>query len=741
MSRVEVGYARAVDSAGAWSLAPKFRWTESDADPEILNKALSATNARITSEIQIGKREKFDADSLTHGEVVAKCKSLHTKFIDVEFPPTEKALVSKKTDVKAKVVQWRRASEFLGSDVALFSGGIEPNDIKQGELGDCWLLCAFSALAEFPEEVKRIFCLPGERAPQGVNDAGVYDLQLCLNGTWHRVRIDDYFPCKYNGDTIYARAHGPELWVLLLEKAFAKTCGDYNSLRSGWAYEALMDLTGAPTTKIFFDDDRTKADIESGKLWSFLVAMDQANNLITCSTAGQDKWTEGGGVPVGGPGLVSGHAYTLIQARNTSSKQRLVQLRNPWGDFEWNGDWSDESPLWTPKLKAELNFESNPGDGKFWMAFEDFVHFFNGVNVCRVFAEPARAGLPATRWIEHRERGRFFFKNHELTTSAYKLTVTTATKGWISVHQQDVRDITAKPYIDIGVSVLASDRKTLVASTGIDVDRQVQLEVDLPAGTYYVVPYTTGCKFEVAQLEDGDPVDKLVSGGSLTADAEVAVREIFNRYDIDLDLLLNRAELNGMFRELTGKDFTEEEYRKTVKSCDNRNGELTPDGLVQYFEQLGSTPSGVAAFRALLNAAGYDADLDLCHGRGFVLSIHSVSKVVIAPEPADTELLEEAIERPIVAFGRCTNYDGGKFAIFDLRSGYNGVSLAAKNLFNLPLEVTVKCKAVNALSHTGSLNAMQRIEPGHVEIMHHLMPIKEERWSWAYSVEWKFIRA
>ena len=129
---------------------------------------------------------------------------------------------------------------------------------------------------------------------------------------------------------------------MLLEKAFAKSFGDYDALRAGWAYEALMDLTGAPTTKIFFDDDRTKADIENGNLWNFLVAMDRAKNLITCSTAGEDKWTEGGGTPVGGPGLVSGHAYSLIQARQTSDGHRLVQLRNPWGDFEWNGDWGGQ---------------------------------------------------------------------------------------------------------------------------------------------------------------------------------------------------------------------------------------------------------------------------------------------------------------------------------------------------------------------------------------------------------------
>jgi len=27
---------------------------------------------------------------------------------------------------------------------------------------------------------------------------------------------------------------------------------------------------------------------------------------------------------------------------------KLVQLRNPWGRFEWFGDWGDNSDLWTP---------------------------------------------------------------------------------------------------------------------------------------------------------------------------------------------------------------------------------------------------------------------------------------------------------------------------------------------------------------------------------------------------------
>lgn len=59
-----------------------------------------------------------------------------------------------------------------------------------------------------------------------------------------------------------------------------------------------------------------------------------------------------------------------------------MKLRNPWGDFEWRGDWSDTSSNWTPELQKELNF-TNADDGTFWMSFADFCHYFSRVQICR----------------------------------------------------------------------------------------------------------------------------------------------------------------------------------------------------------------------------------------------------------------------------------------------------------------------------------------------------------------------
>ena len=39
----------------------------------------------------------------------------------------------------------------------LFSGGVEPADIGQGQLGDCWLMTALACLSEFPGAIQSIF--------------------------------------------------------------------------------------------------------------------------------------------------------------------------------------------------------------------------------------------------------------------------------------------------------------------------------------------------------------------------------------------------------------------------------------------------------------------------------------------------------------------------------------------------------------------------------------------------------
>ena len=88
-------------------------------------------------------------------------------------------------------------------------------------------------------------------------------------------------------------------------------------------------------------------------------------------------------------GLIGNHSYGILDVRAVKDEFdeeiKLIRLRNPWGDFEWKGDWSDNSELWTPKIKKELGW-TGANDGSFWMCLDDFCHYFSRVQICRINA-------------------------------------------------------------------------------------------------------------------------------------------------------------------------------------------------------------------------------------------------------------------------------------------------------------------------------------------------------------------
>jgi len=73
-------------------------------------------------------------------------------------------------------------------------------------------------------------------------------------------------------------------------------------------------------------------------------------------------------------GLIQGHAYTILNARRVVTEDgvehKLIQIRNPWGRIEWQGDWSDRSSLWTDRLRRELGVKPQD-DGVFWISMRD----------------------------------------------------------------------------------------------------------------------------------------------------------------------------------------------------------------------------------------------------------------------------------------------------------------------------------------------------------------------------------
>jgi hypothetical protein len=362
---------------------------------------MSAALQRLELHRRLLHKKRAPFDEIAVEEALAAAGGL---FCDHFFPPIAESIGSRVGDDE---VVWRRPADFIAFEsevrssrrtslrrrpsgiVEVFDDGIEAHDIAQGALGNCWFLCSLGAICEFPHLVDRLFCREWSKDDRSIVgrscDVGVYALRFCVDGAWRRVIVDDQFPCSaHDGKPVFSKAHGHEIWVLLVEKAYAKLQGSYHACRIGDPAEGLRDLTGAPTIKLLFERDAVTFD----DIWSW----DRNDCILCASTPGVDTLTEGGKSSAGEHGLVPGHAYTVVQARRIQRDgphkgAEVLQLRNPWGSFEWGGAWSDAS-VELNACRAELEddgVETNSSvgdDGMFWMCFADFKRSFISMSVC-----------------------------------------------------------------------------------------------------------------------------------------------------------------------------------------------------------------------------------------------------------------------------------------------------------------------------------------------------------------------
>jgi hypothetical protein len=336
-------------------------------------------------------------------------------------------------------------------------------------------------MAEFPELVEKCFKPPSDELVQKYNDIGVYEVVCYKNGVPTSVVVDDYFPCDpVSGTPCYSHAAGNELWVLLLEKAWAKLHGSYERIEGGLPHRALMDFTG--DTGKFLDVAKEK------DLWQKLLSFDEHGFLMCACSPGHDNLTKSNKKP--SAGIVPGHAYTLKAVKEHNGGACLVNLRNPWGSFEWDGDWSDKSPLWTQTMKDYFKPKLQDDDGSFWMSEADFRRHFDGVSV---LFKCSRCGDP---WSTARQQ--FTLTGEDVNTHCFKFAVEANASGFFTLLQIDNRIRGTPDYIQLSFAVYGplntpGEHIREVARSNCWASREVTAEVraekPMVAGKYVVVLY------------------------------------------------------------------------------------------------------------------------------------------------------------------------------------------------------------------------------------------------------------
>ncbi len=235
----------------------------------------------------------------------------------------------------------------------LFVDGLSWDDVTQGAVGNCYLLSALSAVAATSPEVltERIRHVGG----------GVYEVRFFeKTRTGPReiaVRVDGTLPLE-DGERVYGGAReARELWVSLVEKAFAAWQGGYEVInQGGFPEDTFYALTGRKSDYVG-DLQRARAS----RVWSLMEAATKDGRPMTAGTWLQADFE----ADYEAVGLVEGHAYSLLGVSDVGG-ERTVTLRNPWGTTEFGADGRD--------------------DGVFTMSFDAFRRYFGDLTIVRADA-------------------------------------------------------------------------------------------------------------------------------------------------------------------------------------------------------------------------------------------------------------------------------------------------------------------------------------------------------------------
>ena len=302
------------------------------------------------------------------------------KFTDLLFPPNINSILGKNENgeyidkingekkankLKKLSIKWKRPEEIFNNEkYFLFKdkSNLNISNIKQGNIADCYFISSIIGLAKDPNMIYKLFNI------KEINIKGYYEIILFIDGDFQLVIIDDYLPVLDNNKFCFCNPINNEIWLCLLEKAWAKINGGYANIIKGFAHHVLETLTGFPSLNLMH------SSYGYDYIWNNILNSFKNNYIITVTSKNDLKEI----------GLESNHSYALIdcyELKNIKKDTRVVKLRDPNGKKIISAQNNKNSILFRRNM-IDLNKDAE--DGILYLYFEDFFNCFSFTNICYV---------------------------------------------------------------------------------------------------------------------------------------------------------------------------------------------------------------------------------------------------------------------------------------------------------------------------------------------------------------------
>jgi hypothetical protein len=312
-------------------------------------------------------------------------------YTDPLFPPNNKTLISKDEygnftepiegasfyhefneeipNWKSELI-WKRPSE-LPDNWILFDDELDFQKVFQGSLGDCYLIGAIKSLSKYPYLIRDKF------RSWKYSRIGYYEIVLFINGQWQIVIVDDNFPYnKSLGKYEFAHSTNHTIWIMLLEKAWAKINGGYSNIIGGSSRDPLEALTSFPSQIIELEKEKSISE-----LYNVIHLSLMKGAIITLSGANKNN------IYAKTYKFKTNHCYSIIGSNCWKENDiYLIKLIDPTGNNEFCGNWGSKSNKWTKEMKKKFKYNPDTNPFEFFIDLETIKKVAKQIVVCHYYA-------------------------------------------------------------------------------------------------------------------------------------------------------------------------------------------------------------------------------------------------------------------------------------------------------------------------------------------------------------------
>jgi hypothetical protein len=215
---------------------------------------------------------------------------------------------------------WGPTYAYRQASGSLFVNGASYTDVRQGGLGDCYVLASLAEVAlQNASAIYNMFIVNGD---------GTYTVRFFHGSVAEYVTVDSFLPTNGNGYFVFANMGGysgsasNELWVALAEKAYVQMNESgwlrpsvygggqnvYTAISGGWMYQSLGQITGQSTLAY---------QSVSGSMTALASAFNAGKSICLGSISDPPN-----------SNVVGNHAYAVLGVNTTN---QTVTVFNPWG--------------------------------------------------------------------------------------------------------------------------------------------------------------------------------------------------------------------------------------------------------------------------------------------------------------------------------------------------------------------------------------------------------------------------